>query len=272
MNNEIEEIAKAGQEIAKTTSKGIEATEKLGGFLAKYVNEPFETITGMISDKLHYVRWERQLRLHDRAKEKIKERRLEDSFRVVPPKLALPIIENASLEENDELQDLWANLLVSALDPNFDGKLRTAFIDILKQLEIVDVHILNFVYSNYKEFENDIPVYSENKAQLAKYKRDEAISNFYISKNLIMKELKVEPNIYKSSVDNLIRVRCITSFIQQKEIKKIEKSRLSPAGIESIFNKRINQSENVTFDHQYDLLRLTSLGLDFIESCVNSNK
>jgi len=66
-------------------------------------------------------------------------------------KIALPILEQASLEECDELQDLWASLLTSAVDPNFDGSVRTAYIDILKQVEVMDVHILQAVYRAYEQ-------------------------------------------------------------------------------------------------------------------------
>jgi hypothetical protein len=80
--------------------------------------ESIEAVTGMLSDRLRFMRWERQLRLRDRMLEVVRERRIEGQFNIVPPKLALPIIEYGSLEEDDELQGLWAHLLASALDPN----------------------------------------------------------------------------------------------------------------------------------------------------------
>ncbi|MCI5211443.1 MAG: hypothetical protein D3910_22270, partial [Candidatus Electrothrix sp. ATG2] len=42
----------------------------------------------------------------------IDERKIGNNHRTVPPKIAFPVIENASLKEDDFLQDLWANLLV----------------------------------------------------------------------------------------------------------------------------------------------------------------
>jgi hypothetical protein len=44
MNSEIEESAKAVQEVAKTARTGIEATEKPGEFLARVTNESEDTI------------------------------------------------------------------------------------------------------------------------------------------------------------------------------------------------------------------------------------
>lgn len=58
-------------------------------------------------------------------------------------KLGLPIIENASLEEDPSLQELWANLLANALNPDHQEQARTVFIDIIKDLTAFDVLILN---------------------------------------------------------------------------------------------------------------------------------
>jgi hypothetical protein len=146
MNNEIEESAKAVQEVAKATRTGIEATRQLGGFVSRIINEPVEAVVGIFTDRLQFIRAERQLRLTNRWLEILKERNIQGALRIVPPKFALPIIENASLEEDDELQDLWANLLASAVDPNFKGEMRAAFIDIIRQLEVADVHILDFMF------------------------------------------------------------------------------------------------------------------------------
>lgn len=152
MPDEITESAKAVQESAKTVRAGIEATQQLGKFVSRITTEPLETVMGILNDKLQFMRWERKLRLAERGREILTERGIEGPLRPIPYKLALPIVENASLEDNDELQDLWANLLTSAVDPEFEGVIRSAYIDIIRQLEVVDVHLLNVVYESYKEW------------------------------------------------------------------------------------------------------------------------
>lgn len=88
MNNEIEETAKAIQEVAKTTRTGIEATQQVGGFLSRIINEPLEAVVGRLTDKLQFIRAERQLRLVERWRDILKERKIEGVLRIVPPKLA----------------------------------------------------------------------------------------------------------------------------------------------------------------------------------------
>ncbi len=65
-----------------------------------------------------------------------------EQYRQCSIKLGLPLIENASLEDEPTLQDIWANLLANALNPEFEEEIRTSFISIIKDLSTTDVLIL----------------------------------------------------------------------------------------------------------------------------------
>lgn len=112
--DQIHESAKAVQEIAKTTGKAIDAGEKFGVFISRFISGPLEQGMGIFEDKLKYMRWERQVRLMQRADQLMKEICLDKPTRSIPLKLAVPLLEAASLEDDDTLQDLWARLLVNA--------------------------------------------------------------------------------------------------------------------------------------------------------------
>lgn len=248
MNNEISESAKAIKEVAKATKTGIEAAEKLGRFVSRITNEPLETIMGILNDRLHFMRWERQLRLVERAREILNKRKIEGHIRIIPPKLALPIIENASLEENDELQDLWANLLASALDPKFEGTLRAAFIDIIKQLEVIDVHILNFIYKSYQNgLTNFLKLNNSSPSPTI----------FRVDRHSIAGELRIDPTIYENSIDNLIRLRCIASYVESKTIESESRQYINL----TFYNK-------VTHDYGYESVCMTSFGVSFVDVCI----
>lgn len=66
----------------------------------------------------------------------------EEQLRHCSLKLGVPIIENASLEEEPSLQELWARLLANALNPNFDDEIRPLFADVIKQLSSFDAMVL----------------------------------------------------------------------------------------------------------------------------------
>lgn len=273
IGEEFTESAKAVQEVAKTTKAGIEATEKLGGFVSRIIGEPIDEVVGILKDKLKFVRWERQIRLTKRANEIIGERMIEGDLRIVPPKVALPIIENASLEENDELQDLWAHLIASAVDPNFNGTVRTAFVDIIKQLEVTDVHILNFIYGEYSHFNVGHKAHMRTRSGSRVKITDADGTEHPVLMKSIIRTLGIDEGIYKESIDNLIRVRCVASFIKKATVNvpRGSGSDFTRIGGDSLFNRGFN-TERINFNvtHIYDKVCITSLGLSFAKACMKS--
>ena len=143
----MEEEAKAIQEVAKSTGKAIDAAREAGGFIARFVSGTIEQGMGIFEDRLKYMRWERQIRLMQRAQDFLKLIGLPAPTRPVPLKLAIPIIQGASLEENDDLQDRWAALLVNAANANFHNEVRRSYVAILEQLTPLDAQILDVLYS-----------------------------------------------------------------------------------------------------------------------------
>lgn len=237
MSDEIIETAKATQEVAKATTKGLEVSEKLGAFASKVLGEPIETAAGILGDKLKFMRWERQNRLIDRVNEINRQRGLDGKEIPVPPKLAIPIIENASLEENDLLQDLWAKLISSAQDEKTSNSVRSAFIDIIKQLEVTDVLLLNAMFDDYVKAVGKESIHAQSPGRISFQKQN------------IMTPLNIDEKTYEDSVDNLMRVRCVRS-----EVKIMTSMNIG--------------GESATIDKGYDSLCLTALGVGFVISCV----
>ncbi len=234
MSDEIIETAKAAQEVAKATTKGLEVSEKVGGFVAKVLGEPIEQAVGILGDKLKYMRWERQVRLVECVEEINKKRDNLGKEIPVAPKLALPIIENASLEEDDSLQDLWVKLLASSQINNRNLKVRSAFIDLIKQLESRDVEFLDEIY----------------KGTIHELRgRSGAKTRINFTKKYFMDYLSLSEKEYENIVDNLMRIRCIKSELM-------------------VFDSMTVNGESATFDKGYDSICLTELGVNFIEVCM----
>lgn len=144
--SEVEETAKAAQEIAKTASKVIDVGEKFGAFISKYLCGPLEQGIGIFEDKLKYMRWERQLRFMLRANELIKISGSTAPSRPIPIKLAVPLLQAASMEDDDYLQDMWAKLLINAADADNGVELKRVYIDILERLTPFEAQILEKIY------------------------------------------------------------------------------------------------------------------------------
>jgi hypothetical protein len=140
--------AKAVGEVAITTGKALDVAAKLGGYLSRFVSAPLEQLSGMAEDRLKFMRWENQVRLLSKAESIQESRGMIQATRPVPLNIAIPILQAGSLEENDELQDIWANMLVNAGDVSVDIQFRRAFISIAEDLTFLDKKMLECIYSD----------------------------------------------------------------------------------------------------------------------------
>ncbi len=155
MSNEVIESAKATQEVAKTARKALDTSEKFGGFISRYIGGSLEQSMGIIEDKLKYMRWERQHRLINKAEQFLKQEGLDSPDRAVPIKIMVPLLEGATLEEDDALQNTWAALLTnygmqkSGIEPH------RSYISILEQLSSTEAIIISKVYaSEHEEYDS----------------------------------------------------------------------------------------------------------------------
>jgi hypothetical protein len=166
----IEETAKAAQELAKTSSKAIDATRDVGGWLNRIFGEAIEHTVGRFwTDRVMASRVEAAIYDYARLKtllqntEKKLHKRAINVTRVVPPKIALPLLEQATMEHEDDLHDLWENLLTSALDPSADEIKRT-YVSVLGEMSAKDAHALRRLYAEWQFWEErDVPDYRRNK-------------------------------------------------------------------------------------------------------------
>jgi hypothetical protein len=198
--NEIIETAKATQEVAKASTKALETAEKFGGFLSKYIGGSLEQAVGIFEDKLKYIRWERQERLFLRAQDFIEQEGAPRLTRAIPLKHAVPLISSASLEEDNELQDVWARLLVNFTIETSSVESSRTYIDILERLSSLEVLIVNSVYLNDYDSMHHIGVLTQHlpdRADVLPEKKN----------NDIQETMKIEPSIeIKLALANLDRL------------------------------------------------------------------
>lgn len=238
---EVEEISKAVAESAKFGTTSVEATQKMLSFLAKMFDEPIETTVGMIGDKLKFIRWQRQLRMADEVSKILRQRGV-DKTRPIPPKFAISMLEQASLEEQDELQDIWCNLIANSLDPNFNSEIRYAFIEIIKGLTPLDSKILYFVYDQVL-----------NKVSFCEDKtlKHEIMQCKNVPISRIQKKIDASEEYIKISISNLIRVQCLNSSSISYSTKTFENTIVGVSTITDVI--------------------ITPLGVVFVEACIKRN-
>lgn len=193
----MEEESKAVQEVAKAASNAIDAAREAGGFIARFVSGPLEQGVGIFEDRLKYMRWERQVRYMQRAQDFLRLAGLSAPTRPVPLKLAIPLMQGATLEEDDDLQDRWAALLVNAANANFKGEVRRSYAAILEQLTPLDARILDVLFAPpFEQSQHDGIV----TAQLPEYARVVGEKE---------QEFPLPPEEVVLSLSNLTRLGCI---------------------------------------------------------------
>jgi hypothetical protein len=119
--------------------KGIEIAKS---FVDKLVLPPIEELGLLVRDQMAYWRFSNQVKILNKAKNICEKNWV--SVKAIPPKLLCPYLENASLEDDDELQDKWAVLLVNMADSQQNIQ-NHVFPYILSQLSKEEFNLLESV-------------------------------------------------------------------------------------------------------------------------------
>jgi hypothetical protein len=126
----------------KLVKAGVEAALKpFADMLEKIAGPAAEEFGLTLKDHVRVFRLKRQIRLFKRVEEMLAEAKMEAGR--VPFKLLLPMVENASIEENNELQDRWAAMLANSA---VNRDVHPSFPEILKQLSEKEVAYLDASY------------------------------------------------------------------------------------------------------------------------------
>lgn len=231
--SDTEEISKAIQEVAKLGDKGLETAQKAGSFFAKVFKSPIDEISNIIHDKLRFIRWKRLVEMSDEVNNILKERGVIET-RALAPKLAIPLIEDASLEDNDEIKSLWSKLLANALDPNFKDDIRYGFIEMLKNITGREALLLKKLYEALvaKNFLSDLS----------------QLSSRHVDKEQIIRMFNITPEEYVVFAHNLMRLQLIAPAVI--------------SGGVSIGSNFLSSYKGI------DVIYLTALGVKFVEACI----
>lgn len=99
-----------------------------------------------LQDSVRVWRAKRQYRLFEKMQATIKGAGYKPN--PIALKLLLPALDCASVEDDEDLHTIWANLLANAADPRAQGRVLPSFITILKDLTTWDVKFLDALVRN----------------------------------------------------------------------------------------------------------------------------
>ena len=259
----INETSKAIAEIAKTTGKGIELAEKVGGFISKVIGPACNQLGGIMGDWAGYFRYTNLSTIADKVERRHSRRKLQGKTIPIPPRFAIPILESASLEDDETLQDVWAKLIANSMDPHFKPGIHPGYIEIVKQMSpdeaiilgsFLKLEIFPILFSNYvpKTFGDIFSLMmniqpSKQSSQVS----FQEIHAAYLThcENLILKR----PEDGRVCFDNLLRLRIVElsyDFCKGETFGSFENTSISiPA--------------------RNEFLRMTPFGQRFVTACID---
>lgn len=118
----------------------VEINEADYSFLQKIANSNFAGLVG--GDWIQLWRWNNLTKIAEKVRKKCEELGLDP--KLVAPKFIKEFFESSSLEEDDDIQDMWANLL---LNQSIGQDVNIHYLNVLKSLEPKEGRLLNALFN-----------------------------------------------------------------------------------------------------------------------------
>lgn len=138
-----EDFKNAVETIKSASELSIEVVK----FLRVLTEEPLKELSGILTDKLKFYRWTNQQKMLTKAAIILHSKNLNRPTRIIPIKELIPLLEYASLENDEDLQTLWAALLANSADAASSSNNNLIFIETLKNLSKLEAQILQVICS-----------------------------------------------------------------------------------------------------------------------------
>jgi hypothetical protein len=174
----------------------------------------------------------------------------------VPPKVLVPLLESASLEDNPLLSEHWEGLLANAANPKSRAKVDGNLVDILKQLNYSQAIILLVIGVMLEKG-------GDNRSNQEK-------ASIFLSTPAVMEELRmlhegqpdqgfdISDDDFYISLDNLVRLRlCTVNGMDPLDAALSEQGKLREA-MKNLQMFLAPGRENIS---------ITYLGLTFLAAC-----
>ena len=122
----------------------------LGVFLEAVFKPGLQELGFLIKEQVRQWRLNNALRVMDKARGKIcfedGELQIKANARV-----GLSIIENCSMVDDPELQDMWAGLFASSCTEDGKDDSNIIFVDLIKRMSVVEARILKYACENCRK-------------------------------------------------------------------------------------------------------------------------
>jgi Abortive infection alpha len=168
------------------------------------------------------------------------------------PKILLPLIEQASLEDDEDLTKKWMGLLASSVTGN---SIHPSYPRILSEIVQSEAKIIDCLYSSETAIENLKGAESINEVA----KRRQITKQFRLK--FLKESVALDDEEFSRSIDNLLRVRLC---IHPEEYENYE------VVVDTSLNNNDLDVDTESITNRYTdtgAIRLTNLGKSFVKAC-----
>lgn len=177
-----------------------EVGKNTANWIYRVIGAPIENGVGLLfADALKEKRYKNIIRLQAET-EKFKIQNIKE----IPLSFAYKLLDKASLEENEELIESWAELLANSMDNDFKGKIRKIYIDILDSLEPIDAKVLKFIASK-KESIDPTDFYPKEEKEEILISIDSLKSLNLIMEDFNEESVSIEPQDWDDPTEKYVR-------------------------------------------------------------------
>ncbi|WP_055149505.1 Abi-alpha family protein [Jiulongibacter sediminis] len=238
---------------SSTIEKGLELVKD---FATKLIGPTIEEVGLLMSDNIKYFRFKNQVKILVKAQEYVNEKKI--NIKEIPTKILVPLLENASLEENEEMQDKWAFMIgnLADSDQNMQNQI---FPYLLTQISLNEFEMLS-------EFSKMERIYMIDHLRLLDLRKEDAYYLKRENRELRDKVNKVQQEgfwvkgLEDYEYSNLQRLGLLKQLPPRFIIDELE-----------IEHKGYLGSEYYPIEAEYDPddygYRITSLGIKFLSAC-----
>jgi len=169
---------------SSTIEKGFDLVKD---FVGKLIGPTIEEVGLLFSDKIKFYRFKNQVNILIKAKTYVQNKGI--NIKEIPTKILVPLLENASLEDDSEMQDKWANMIGNLADseqnlqnqifPYLLSQVSKEEYDSLLELSS-DEEIFIEKLNEYKILKNNSETYSNKAVNLEKQIKEVQQSGFWL--------------------------------------------------------------------------------------------
>lgn len=180
--------------VAKTVDSAIDLVRGVGRVFGPAADE----LAGMMGEQMRFWRFRNMNRIVKKTEQLLDERKIhQDMMGSIPFGESIRLIEAASLEDSDEIQDVWARLLANALDSSSKITVKKVYIDIINSLSPIEATFLDLAWEFSQTTTFGTP-------------KDVEILEGEINKKAQRGWRRYKDGDRSIAIQNLMRARCIT--------------------------------------------------------------